>query len=61
MARLYAISPYSNTFRAMRTGEPYRVRALLIFGGNPLTTVANSKEVYESLLKLDLLVVTDLL
>ena len=47
-------------FRAMRTGEPYRVRALLIFGGNPLTTVANSKEVYESLQKLDLLVVTDL-
>ena len=47
-------------FNAMRSGEPYRVRALLIFGGNPLTTVANSREVYESLKKLDLLVVTDL-
>lgn len=47
-------------FKAMRTGEPYRIRALLIFGNNPLTTVANSREVYESLLKLDLLVVTDL-
>jgi len=47
-------------FKAMRTGEPYRVRALLIFGGNPLTTVANSKEVYESLKRLDLLVVIDL-
>lgn len=47
-------------FKAMRTGEPYRVRALLIFGNNPLTTVANSREVYESLQKLDLLVVTDL-
>ncbi|MBI5376215.1 MAG: molybdopterin-dependent oxidoreductase [Candidatus Schekmanbacteria bacterium] len=47
-------------FKAMRTGEPYRIRALLIFGGNPLTTVANAKEVYESLIKLDLLVVTDL-
>lgn len=47
-------------FKAMRTGQPYRVRALLIFGGNPLTTVANPKEVYESLKKLDLLVVTDL-
>ncbi|HDY70697.1 MAG TPA: molybdopterin oxidoreductase [Nitrospirae bacterium] len=47
-------------FRAMRTGDPYRVRALLIFGNNPLATIANSREVYESLRKLDLLVVTDL-
>lgn len=47
-------------FRAIRTGDPYRIRALLIFGNNPLTTVANAKEVYESLQKLDLLVVTDL-
>ena len=47
-------------FTAMRTGDPYRVRALLIFGNNPLATVANSKEVYESLKALDLLVVTDL-
>lgn len=47
-------------FRAMRTGDPYQIRALLIFGSNPLLTVANSREVYESLLKLDLLVVTDL-
>jgi len=47
-------------FKAMRTGDPYRVRALLIFGNNPLTTVANPREVYESLKKLDLLVVTEL-
>lgn len=47
-------------FKAMRTGEPYRIRALLIFGSNPLATVANPKEVYESLQKLDLFVVTDL-
>lgn len=47
-------------FRAMRTGEPYRVRGLLVFGNNPLATVANSKEVFESLKALDLLVVTDL-
>jgi anaerobic selenocysteine-containing dehydrogenase len=47
-------------FKAMRTGDPYRIRALLIFGSNPMVTVANSREVYESLLKLDLLVVTDL-
>lgn len=47
-------------FRAMRAGDPYKIRALLIFGNNPLTTVANSKEVYESLKALELLVVTDL-
>lgn len=47
-------------FKAMRTGDPYKIRALLIFGNNPLTTVANSREVYKSLQKLDLLVVTDL-
>jgi anaerobic selenocysteine-containing dehydrogenase len=46
--------------QAMRTGDPYRVRGLLLFGNNPLATVANSREVYESLLKLDLLVATDL-
>lgn len=47
-------------FRAMRAGDPYKIRALLIFGNNPLTTVANSREVYESLKALELLVVTDL-
>jgi anaerobic selenocysteine-containing dehydrogenase len=47
-------------FKAMRTGDPYRVRALLLFGNNPLATVANAREVHESLQKLDLLVATDL-
>jgi anaerobic selenocysteine-containing dehydrogenase len=47
-------------FRAMREGLPYRVRALLLFGNNPLLTVANSMEVYEGLKALDLLVATDL-
>jgi anaerobic selenocysteine-containing dehydrogenase len=47
-------------FKAIRSGDPYRIRALLIFGNNPLLTVANSREVKKSLLKLDLLVVTDM-
>ncbi|OGW37856.1 MAG: molybdopterin oxidoreductase, partial [Nitrospirae bacterium RBG_13_39_12] len=47
-------------FKAMRTGEPYQIRALLIFGSNPLMTVANAKEVYHSLKKIDLLVVSEL-
>ncbi|MEL7641212.1 MAG: molybdopterin-dependent oxidoreductase [Solidesulfovibrio sp.] len=46
-------------FSAMRTGDPYRVRALLLFGNNPLATVANSRGVLESLRALDLLVVAD--
>ncbi|MCP4700192.1 MAG: molybdopterin-dependent oxidoreductase [Gammaproteobacteria bacterium] len=47
-------------FEAMRTGKPYPIKALLNFGSNPLTTIANSKEVYRSLLKLELLVVADM-
>ncbi len=46
-------------FGAMRTGEPYRVRGLLIFGNNPLLTVADSRKVLDSLLALDLLVVSE--
>ncbi|MCP4104153.1 MAG: AMP-binding protein [Desulfobacteraceae bacterium] len=47
-------------FRAMGTGNPYPINALLNFGSNPLSTVANAKKVYESLLKLKLLVVADM-
>jgi anaerobic selenocysteine-containing dehydrogenase len=47
-------------FKAIRTGEPYRVRALLNFGSNPLMTLANSREVYDALKRLDLLVVSEL-
>lgn len=45
---------------AMRSGEPYPVKGLLIFGGNPLATLANTNEVHKSLKCLDLIVVTDL-
>lgn len=47
-------------FKAMRTGIPYPIKALLNFGSNPLATVANARNVYESLLRLDLLVVADM-
>ncbi len=46
--------------KAMRTGEPYPVKAFLIFGSNPLVTYANPREVLESLAALDLLVVMDI-
>lgn len=47
-------------FKAMHTGDPYRIRALLNFGSNPMVTVADSRQVHQSLLKLDLLVVADM-
>ncbi len=46
-------------FKAMRTGDPYRIRALLIFGNNPLLTVADSHMVHRSLEALELLVVSE--
>jgi anaerobic selenocysteine-containing dehydrogenase len=47
-------------FRAMITGEPYPIKAFLVFGNNSLLTYANPREVRQALLNLDLLVVTDL-
>ena len=44
----------------MRTGDPYRIRALLMFGNNPLLTVANAQEVRESMLCAELIVATEL-
>jgi anaerobic selenocysteine-containing dehydrogenase len=45
--------------QAMREGKPYPVKAFLIFGNNTLTTMANSKLVYESLMKLDFILCAD--
>lgn len=47
-------------FRAMRTGDPYPVTAFLVFGSNPLVSYANPREVRESLMELELLVVMDI-
>jgi len=46
--------------RAMRTSDPYAIKAFLVFGSNPLVTYANPREVYDSLMELDLLVVMDI-
>ena len=45
--------------RAMETGEPYRVSALIVEATNPLLTYADTHRVYEALMKLDLIVVLD--
>lgn len=49
-----------SVFKAMREGDPYRVRAFCIFGNNPIASYADTKKIYESLTKLDLLVIADL-
>jgi len=46
--------------QAMREGKPYPVKAFLVFGNNTLATYANTKLVYESLMKLDYMVCADL-
>ncbi|MBI3065772.1 MAG: molybdopterin-dependent oxidoreductase, partial [Deltaproteobacteria bacterium] len=49
-----------SVFKSMRTGEPYWTKGFLIFANNALSTYAGSRQVYESLMKLDLLMVADL-
>jgi anaerobic selenocysteine-containing dehydrogenase len=39
--------------------DPYLIKALLIFGSNPLLTWSNAREVYKAFKKLDFLVVAD--
>jgi len=49
-----------SVFKAMRTGDPYPIRAFLVFGNNPLATYANSNLVRESLEKVEFFSVMDL-
>ncbi len=46
--------------RAMKEGIPYKIRALLNWGSNPLLTLANTRRVYEALSSLELMVVSDM-
>ena len=46
-------------WRAMATGDPYRVRAFISDGNNTLMSYTNTKAIYEGLMSLDLLVVMD--
>ena len=47
-------------FRAMLTGEPYPVKAVLVSASNPLLSFGNSKLVYEALKATELLVTFDI-
>ncbi len=46
--------------QAMTEGNPYWVKAFLVFGNNTLTTYANSSAAYKALMKLDFMVCADL-
>jgi len=53
----YLTSAHPNlVWRAMLTGEPYPVRALIVMGSNPLLTQADTRLIYRALKSLDLLV-----
>lgn len=47
-------------FDAMLTGEPYPIKAFLVFGNNALLTYAQSRRVRDALASLDFLAVMDL-
>lgn len=53
----YAHAP--TVYRAILTGKPYPVRAMITLASNPMVTQANTKLVYEALKSLDLYVVVD--
>jgi anaerobic selenocysteine-containing dehydrogenase len=54
----YAHPP--TVFKAMLTGDPYPVKALLVIGNNPAVCYPNTTEVVEALRCLDLLVVSEI-
>lgn len=49
----------SLVWKAMDTGEPYPVRALIVMATNPLLTYADTRLVFDALMSLDLLVVLE--
>jgi len=49
-----------SVFKSMRTGDPYWTKGFLVFGNNALATYADSRMVYDSLTRLDFLMVADL-
>lgn len=48
-----------SVYRAMITGEPYPVKALITVASNPMVTQANTKLVYKAIQSLEILVVHD--
>jgi anaerobic selenocysteine-containing dehydrogenase len=46
-------------WNAITQGKPYPVKAMIVLGGNPLLSLANTRMVYNALKRLELLVVMD--
>jgi anaerobic selenocysteine-containing dehydrogenase len=59
VAASIGIAPSQDVLRAASTGDPYHIKASLIFGSNPLTTYANTEGVYEAIMDLDLIVTAE--
>jgi anaerobic selenocysteine-containing dehydrogenase len=62
-ARLSPFYPSAHTpslWNAMLQGDPYPIKAMLVFAANPLLTHANAGVIEAALRSLDLLVVTDM-
>ncbi len=56
----YLASAHPNlVWRAMISGEPYPIRALIVQAANPLVTYANSHLIHEAMQHLDLMVVLE--
>jgi anaerobic selenocysteine-containing dehydrogenase len=60
MSQFYPSAHTPTLWNAIVDGDPYPVKALLVFAANPLMTHANTKLIERALNSLDLLVVTDL-
>ncbi|MEY4126791.1 MAG: hypothetical protein RL737_980 [Bacteroidota bacterium] len=56
-----AMAHPASMWEAMKTGKPYRMRALISQCNNTLNSYPNTTHVYEGLMNLDLLVVMDLI
>ncbi|MBI5441265.1 MAG: molybdopterin-dependent oxidoreductase [Deltaproteobacteria bacterium] len=54
----YAHAP--SVYRAMLTGNPYPVRAMITVSSNPMVTAANTKLVYKAIKSLDLYIVSEI-
>jgi anaerobic selenocysteine-containing dehydrogenase len=60
MSQFYPSAHTPTLWNAMARGEPYPIKALLVFAANPVLTHGNTHLIQEGLKKLDLLIVSDL-
>lgn len=54
-----AQAPAALWWQAMKTGEPYPIKAYVVVAGNPLSWAANTREVRQALMSLEFLAVMD--